>query len=227
MKRGFIVILVFSMVWSAKADVSLVDRARRLFPENMEMRYDFVELMKLYNSIENCRFVAYERFTNEMEQVVQLATSSITSFQINVSTNLVDDGTSAEQISRKGDLALKVTSRLFEYWPSTNACLQIARHLGSIHGAAFNFSLELTPIMGGIDGYMTEEERHALIERRKRIYQSPEFKLQSRVRAANHEVDCYRKGLLFVCNNTMKALRQKLTPVEYQSFTNEFFRLTR
>ena len=227
MKRWFIGGLAFLMAGTVEAEMSLMDRAQRLFPENMVMRYNPIELDVLLKNLESHRKESCATFTNEIEQVMQLAISSIISFQVNVSTNLVDDGTSARQVSKKRDLAYKVTSRLFEYWPSTNACLQIARHLGTIRKADFNFSFELTPYMGGIDGYMTEEERQALVERRNRIYQSPEFRLQQRIWDVNHAIDCYHSDLLFVCDKAMKALRQKLTPVEYQSFTNEFFRLTR
>ena len=207
----------FLLSWSGYCEYPTMARARELFDE-LSMSAPFVSM----------RSEAYRKFAEDLrcrttfENARNMETfliNAITSIVVSVSTNAVDDGTSAFILCNRG-YWFSDTARNFHDLPTNPAnCMAVATYLGGV--CEVGFPTNRLRFGGGIVRWISPDptEMEAFYAHRATLL--AERDLQYRVRESNEAVDEYRKDLLSVCNVGVRGCRAIMDDTQYCAFTNQ------
>ena len=170
---------------------------------------------------EDLRCDAPEDVAFEMEEFLL---SSITSLVVNVSTNVVDDGTS-QWLLRNRALAIARMSRGFSCFRTNSiGCLTVARYIGNVREVDFPMDR-----IGNFDNAMffSTEPKAGEEWRRKRSRIRGKYELQRRINDTNRAVRMYRESLIGVCGMSIEGCRATMSSEQFTSFTNRVVMLSR
>ena len=185
--------------------------ANTILATNVSMRSEtysqFKEDLRCQTSPENAR------------NVETFLLNAVTSIIVTVSTNAVDDGTSAFLLYNRGYWYSDAANNFLDLTTNSTNCLAVATYLGNVHRIDFPTNLlynGFTSVMYfSLDpAKMADWQARADMRRATRD-------LQYRVRATNKAVDQYRKDLLSVCNVGVRGCRAIMDDTQYCAFTNQ------
>ena len=216
----FGMVVALSCPFSGYCDYPTMERARELFDEDsLNSPIETMEAEAYSKFVEGLRCQTTPENARDMETFIL---NSITSIVVSVSTNTVDDGTSAWLLGDRGGWYSR-TARIFHDLPTNPAnCLAVATYLGGAHGIDFPTNLlynGFTSVMYfNLDPAKQDKVAawNAHADRRRATYV-----LQHRVKTTNKAVEEYRKDLLSVCNVGVRGCRAIMDDTQYCTFTNQ------
>ncbi len=214
---AFVVMVTFSLPLIGYCDYPTMDRARELFDE-MSMTADYVSMKSeaYSNFAEGLQCQTTPENAREMETFLL---DAVTSINVTVSTNAVDDGTSAGLLRDRGGWFAAV-ARTFQNLPTNSAnCTVVANYLGGVHGV--DFPIDRLRVKASLLLYYSPDKEEMEAFRARRSALLAERNLQFRVRETNKAVDQYRKDLLSVCNVGVRGCRGIMDDAQFCTFTNQ------
>ena len=202
---------------SGYCDYPTMDRARELFDE-LSMTADYVSMKsETYSKFaEGLRCQTTPENAREMETFLL---DAVTSINVTVSTNAVDDGASAGLLLDRGGWFAAVARNFHDLPTNSVNCMVVANYLGDVHRVEFPTN-HLQFGSGFAKWISTDPAENAALREKARARRAA-YDLQYRVRTTNEAVDEYRRDLLSVCNVGVRGCRAIMDDAQYCAFTNQ------
>ncbi len=211
------VVFAFSFPLPGYCAYPTMNRAVELFDANTVLATNVSMRSEAYSKFaEDLRCPTTSENARNMETFL---INAITSIVVSVSTNAVDDGTSAFILCNRG-YWFSDTARNFHDLPTNPAnCMAVATYLGGV--CEVGFPTNRLRFGGGIVRWISPDptEMEAFYAHRATLL--AERDLQYRVRESNEAVDEYRKDLLSVCNVGVRGCRGIMDDAQFCTFTNQ------
>ena len=194
-----------------------MDRAMELFDANAVLATNVSMRSEVYRQFsEDLRCQAASENVRNIETFL---INAVTSIVVTVSTNVVDDGTSAFVLCNRG-YWYSDAAKNFQDLPTNSAnCIAVATYLGGVHKVEFPTNLlynGFTTVMY----FSLDPAKMAAWEARADARRATRD-LQYRVRTTNEAVDEYRRDLLSICNVGVKGCRGIMDDAQFCTFTNQ------
>ena len=214
---AFDVIITLSLPLMGYCDYPTMDKARELFDE-MSMTADYVSMKsETYSKFaEGLRCQTTPENAREMETFLL---DAVTSINVTVSTNAVDDGASAGLLLDRGGWFAAVARNFHDLPTNSVNCMVVANYLGDVHGV--DFPIDRLHVNASLLLYYSPDQAEMEAFRTRRSTLLAERNLQFRVRETNKAVDQYRKDLLSICNVGVRGCRAIMDDTQYCAFTNQ------
>lgn len=145
--------------------------------------------------------------------------NSITSIVVTVSTNNVNDGTSAWLLCDRGCWFSEAARNFYDFPTNPANCIAVATYLSDVHKVEFPTNLlynGFTTVMY----FSLDPAKMAAWEARADVRRATRD-LQYRVRTTNEAVDEYRRDLLSICNVGVRGCRRIMDDAQFCAFTNQ------
>ena len=194
----------------------------------MDRAMELFDLQSVSTTNVSMDSVAYTQFakdlccqtTSENARIMEtFLLSAVTSIVVTVSTNAVNDGTSAYILYDRGEWFADAAKTFQDISTNPVNCMAVATYLGGVHGVEFPTNL-LFHGTCSITYYSPNPEKMAAFIAREQAWRASRT-LQSRVRVTNKAVDQYRKDLLSVCNVGVRGCRGIMDDAQFCTFTNQ------
>ena len=197
-----------------------MDRAMELFDANTVLATNVSMRSETYGKFaEDLRCQTTSENARNMETFLL---NAVTSIVVAVSTNAVDDGTSAYLLYDRGEW-FSGAAKTFHDLPTNPAnCIAVATYLGGVHGVEFPTNLLRRGSCSFTFFSLDPAKQSRVAEWNANAAKwRATFDLQYRVRTVNEAVDQYRKDLLSVCNVGVRGCRAIMDDTQYCVFTNQ------
>ncbi len=212
----FGVALAFSFPLPGYCEYPSMERALELFNANAVLATNVSMRSETYSQF--AEDLHCQTTTENARNMETFLLNTVTSIVVTVSTNAVDDGTSAYILCNRG-YWYSCAAQNFHDFPTNPAnCMAVAAYLGNVIQVDFPTNL-LTGSSLVKKVYFDPIEREAYLARRQAWRATRD--LQFRVRDTNEAVEEYRKDLLTVCNVGVRGCRGIMDDTQYCAFTNQ------
>ena len=173
--------------------------------------------------------VAYSQFakdlccqtTSENARIMEtFLLSAVTSIVVTVSTNAVNDGTSAYILYDRGEWFADAAKSFYDLPTNPANCIAVATYLGEVDRVYSPTNLLRNGFSHVMQISLRDPAENALFQERARARRA-EYDRQLRVRDTNEAVEEYRKDLLTVCNVGVRGCRGIMDDAQFCMFTNQ------
>ena len=221
----------FAVFAFAFAAMLLPATGRCAYPSLVEAQTMFSS--EMMNSLENTPpNLLYDDFVSRIGEpsapedsfaVETAVLQGIASIVINISTNVVDDGTPAWLPSYRGEILSRMAPNLRDFPTNAVNCLSLASYAGTVATIDFpndlvnkRFSIHLFCLSTNEVDQARFQER---LQRREELMARQ--RLQVRVHRVNEAVANYRRTLMEVCAIGVAGCRGTMNDAEFAAFTNQ------